>query len=194
MNKNVLIIVAAIVVVGAGIGTVLVLNNRDDKPTVNESQTENIQNTENIDQTSENNTTTESIRALLTKGESQECTFSYEESGTSVSGTAYFSNQEQLRLNFKSQGSTESQDGSMIIKDGQQYFWDNNTKQGVKFAFSQEEAESSQQQSQSQGIDPSKDINFTCKAWEVDSAFFTPPTDVKFTDLSAITMPGSTQN
>ena len=64
-----------------------------------------------------------------------------------------------------------------------QYVWQKDSKVGYTAnvsAFTK-----SKQQQMSQQFDPAKKYKFTCVRWQKDDSRFTPPSTVKFTDISA---------
>jgi len=89
-------------------------------------------------------------------------------------------------------GNTPSQAGEMLMKDNKMYVWDSKTKEGFvydipkdtegndeKVGMTGQEIVSSE--SYLDMIDKYKD---SCKVATLDDSFFTPPTDVKFQDMS----------
>jgi uncharacterized protein YxeA len=180
MNKNVMIaVVAAVVVVGGG--TAYMLTRPDDASTNNNqtSQTDNNQQASEQQKQSEQG----SIQSFLAAGNNKRCT--YTEGDTS--GTIYFASNKRMRMDYQSTGDNPA-NGSMIVSDTQQHIWDNTTKEGFIMAFKPTEGSSnSTATSQNQAVDVNKSYNFSCESWQVDESKFTPPTDVKFTDLKALT-------
>ena len=89
-------------------------------------------------------------------------------------------------------GTTENQSSDIIIKDKKMYMWDLKTKQGFVYDIPDEEGgnnigtevnEVSQSESYLNMIETYKD---SCKVSTVEDSYFTPPTDVKFQDMSKL--------
>ena len=125
-----------------------------------------------------------SLKGLLTLGTSQQCTFN--DTVSNNSGTVYVSSG-QMRGDFSAQvnGKTEA---SHMISDGQtSYVWMDGTSTGFKMKFDA----STQGNTQSQGVDANKNMDFNCSSWIADASLFIVPAPVKFTDTTALTPSGS---
>lgn len=178
-------LVIAAVIIGAGVigvGAYFVfsgsdLNNNQTNDTTSSSQA--VADTKTSDQQSN-----ASINKLLAENQNRACTFNFEDDGAQLAGTAYFAEGEQARMNYTHSKDGATTDGSMIITENSQTFWDNNTKKGFIYKTSAEDTTS-----QEQGVDTNKDINFKCVDWSVDTGYFSPPTEVTIIDLSSITAP-----
>lgn len=175
MSRNTIIaIVAAVVVIGAAGG--FIIANRD---TNNQTSNQQNSNTENNGAQTESTTLAE----LTKKGEPRKCTYSGTNSGGEFSGTAYFSNQ-RMRNNFTSTSNNKNYDGSMIISNGSQVFWDNTSKKGFKTAIQANTTNNTQTTGQS--MDTNATFNFSCQKWSVDESQFTTPSDVTVQDMSQL--------
>lgn len=89
-------------------------------------------------------------------------------------------------------GTSENQSGDIIIKDKKMYMWDLKTKQGFVYDIPEEEGgnnietsvnDVNQSESYLNMIESYKD---SCKVATVEDSYFTPPTDVKFQDMSKL--------
>lgn len=172
MNNKVIIgIVTAVIIIGGGIALYM----------ANSSNTQQNE-TKQVETTNETKT---SLSALLEKGDPQKCTYSGEIEGGEYTGTAYFSSDKQMRNDYKSTVNGETRDGSMIITDGTQYFWNTETKKGFKTAIT---ADDSQQTSseENDSVDTNAKFTFNCDTWTVDDSKFTPPSDVTIQDLTQL--------
>lgn len=170
-NKVIIAVVTAVIIVGGGIALFM----------ANSSNTQQNE-TKQVETTNETKT---SLSALLEKGDPQKCTYSGTNEGYEYSGTAYFSSEKQMRNDYKSEREGKSRDGSMIISDDTQYFWNNDDKKGFKTAVKADD----QQQSNSEtgkNVDTKAKFSFQCEDWTVDESKFTPPSDVTFQDLTQI--------
>lgn len=119
-----------------------------------------------------------SIKDALTKSISLQCEYKDEEGRT----TSSFIKNGAVRADVVATDPKES--GSVIIKDNKMYSW--NGREGVTMAFAEDQikdAQDSVAQNQDvlENIEKYKD---RCKPAVVSDVLFTPPTDVKFTDLS----------
>ena len=128
-----------------------------------------------------------SVKDALSKNITLVCEFK-DDSGTSVK--SYIKNGAVRVSSTTASGSTQS--GDIIMKDKKMYMWDLKTKQG--FVYDIPDADTStdskvgmtstevnQSESYLNMIDKYKD---SCKAATVEDSYFTPPTDVKFQDMS----------
>jgi hypothetical protein len=122
-----------------------------------------------------------SIKDALSKSVSLECTFS-DESGRKT--TSYIKNG-AIRADIVSSIADES--GSVILKDNKTYFWNN--KGGFVMTVKPDANTAGGNPVQSQGDSIMKDLEKykdSCKASVVSDSLFTPPSNVKFTDLSEL--------
>lgn len=178
-GKVIIAAIAGVVIVGAGIAGFVVVQNKDENQSANVTSTNTNQVPGNQSEAQQTN-----IDALIAQGATQKCSFSSADGEQTSSGTMYFSNK-RMRGDFTTVTTEKTVDGSMIISDGMQYFWDKTSKQGVKLAITQQQAESSQQKTV-QALDPKKNFEFKCGEWSLDESVFTPPSDVTLTDLSNV--------
>lgn len=176
MSKNLIIgIIAAVVIIGGG-AAFFVTNNNDSS---NSEQASGTSSSEG----SAIETSNTNIAELVKKGDPRKCTFSGNDAGAEFSGTAYFANQ-KMYGEFKTTKDSQTQAGNMIISESSQYFWNGDTKQGVKTAVQANSSQTTSQQNQ--GVDPNKTFSFKCEKWTVEDAKFTPPSNVTFQDLSQL--------
>lgn len=107
----------------------------------------------------------------------------------------------RTRLEVKMPASEEQPATEMmtIVDTKVVHTWDNITKKGMKMKaeeMSEEEmrvddlggedvSEMDQEQAEYEQ-EMTQEYQFTCQPWQVDESFFTPPTDVTFTDMSAM--------
>jgi hypothetical protein len=128
-----------------------------------------------------------SLTSLLGQSGAKECTYSANTNGIDYSGTVFFADG-KMRNNYTATKDGTTQSGSMIITESQQYVWDNDSKKGVKFAFSKETATSSttNPNAVNQQVDVNKEYDFTCKAWTAEADFFAVPEEIQIQDLSQL--------
>lgn len=173
MNSKVIIgIVTAVIIIGGGVALYM-------------ANSSNTQQNETKEAETAQTTTKTSLSALLEKGDPQKCTYSGSNEGYEYSGTAYFSSEKQMRNDYKSEREGKSRDGSMIITDGTQYFWNNDDKKGFKTAIKADDSQQSSSET-SENVDTKAKFSFQCEGWTVDESKFTPPSDVTIQDLTQI--------
>lgn len=126
---------------------------------------------------------TSSLLDLLNLGKNQQCTFKTTTSGSKTEGTFYIA-QGKMRGDLKTTVDGKEQEMSMIRDGDMNYIWGSSLTTGIKMKLSLDEISSNKQTSQY--INTSDKLNYDCKDWRVDSSLFTPPVDIKFTDLSAM--------
>ena len=126
-----------------------------------------------------------SVKDALTKNVTLACEFNESES-------IFKSYIKNGAVRISTSGDNSTQAGEMIMKDNRMYVWDNKTKEGFVYDIpkdidgdAQDIGMGSQQVVSSESyldmIDKYKD---SCKVATLDDSFFTPPTDVKFQDMS----------
>lgn len=181
MNTKLIAIAAtAIILLGAG---GLLLYNKSNKPS---SQTTYPSATPTPPQeTSMKN----SLLGLLGSGKTQMCSFSYNaKTGGSTKGTVFLTGT-KMRGDFDITTSSNKSSKIMMIRDGDTtYLWGTDLKTGIKMTLKKEDLKTNAQANQY--FDTKQKLDYKCGPWVVDSSVFTPPTNVKFTDFSAM-MEGS---
>jgi len=132
---------------------------------------------------------------------SQKCTFS--DSTSKSAGTVYVSSG-KMRGDFQeTNDSTGKTEQTHMINDGTYvYMWTDGQTNGYKMSdqvVKQEEAQPTEAPSSeggnpqpSQGVDMHQQANYSCGGWSADSSFFTPPSNVTFTDYSSMMQGAST--
>ncbi len=190
MKNTLLISIASAVVVGAIAVTLLMRNSDSDVKT---SQNDQISNIEEQNQEVEKTpiSGTETMIALLEKGEDLECSVSYisEENSNSPTTGTFFTSQGKMRGDFVVMSMQEEIVSSMIMDTESMYTWTivNGDKYGMK--ISQAELENSKKNDDSpeahEAVPVDVAVDYECKPWkEVDRSIFVPPTDVIFKDYS----------
>ncbi len=130
-----------------------------------------------------------SIKDALSKSVSLECNYKDPTSGADMK--VWIKNG-AIRSDMPAQGSEEG--GTMIMKDKKMYIWNGN--EGLVMSLETpegQELETSDTGSEADNL--IKDLEAyknDCKPAVVSDSLFTPPSDVKFTDMSAL-MPSGTQ-
>lgn len=129
------------------------------------------------------------IQDLFEKGTNMTCTFKYVEDENTSEGTIYVSGK-KMRGNFSLRQADGAAFASNVIRDETYgYTWMEGQAQGTKIKIETSEEileESSENNKKNElfALD-NKDIDYDCKPWSVDNSMFTPPTNVKFQDISS---------
>ena len=175
MNKTIGVILAIIVIAG-GVYFFMKSGTKNDSPTNSEATTQGEVKSENT-----------SLKKLLALGQSQKCTFSSEETGTSSKGTFYVSGgKSRGDFDVTSEGKTIA---SHMIYDGTtSWMWMDGQTTGFKMAVDDKQASTAS----SQSVDPDKEYKFDCDSWKADSSVFNPPSNVQFNELNIPTIPTAT--
>lgn len=125
-----------------------------------------------------------SIANLLTSGKNVNCTMTYPDG--KGSGIIYVSGKKMrgdFMVNVESLGEVKSS----MIQDGEYaYLWSDADKKGTKFKVSGIPTPSPIANSSNQSVDLNQEVDLKCSSWGVDPSKFTVPSDVEFTDMSAM--------
>lgn len=169
--KKVLIVVVVLLLLGAG-GYYLYMQKLSPKSSSTPSQSGGIFG---------------SIKDALSKQLSLQCTFTTDDG---VATTAFL---KAGAVRVDSNGKTADQMGSFIMRDKKIYFWQSNSKQGTMMDIaavsvtpgSTGVAPTNAAQKESDNVMTTLEkFKDKCKAAVVSDSLFTPPTDVKFTNIS----------
>ena len=172
-------IVAAIVVVGGGAYVAV-------NPEVISNFTGGAEDTdENVEENEDEGASVGStFAAIVALGQSVQCTFSHDDgAGNTSSGTFYMTGgAQQIRGDFTARASDSTPtDGHLLRTQGYTYIWSDSSPQGIKTQVVNEGELTAE--NQDGGID--EDTEFSCQAWNVDTAKFSLPSGVEFIDMSA---------
>ena len=134
--------------------------------------------------------TSSSLKDLISKGVAQNCTYSTE-SGT---GSVYVSG-EKIRGDFNVTIDNKTTTSHMIVMDKTTYIWTDGQKSGIKMALDMEAEQTSVTGQETttgpnQEFNPTANNNYKCGTWVVDNKQFTLPSNVTFTTF---TMPVSNE-
>jgi hypothetical protein len=135
--------------------------------------------------------TTKSLMDLLSLGQNLRCTFDTTgTTGTSTKGTVYVSGT-KIRGDFTITDKTgKEQQTSMIRVGDTNYVWGSTLPNGIKMTLSLDKISGNTQASQY--FNPSQKTNYNCLPWSVDATLFTPPSNIKFTDMTSLLAPKET--
>lgn len=140
-----------------------------------------------------------SLKDLLTSGVAQKCEFSTtDDSGTSE-GVTYISGG-KMRGDFSSTYSGKKTLSHMIVDGKTNYIWTDGEKTGFKTTIEDDDSsdipatDPATGQFSTQGADLDQKADYKCSAWVVDGSYFTPPSNVTFSDLSEMFKAPSGEN
>lgn len=173
MNKGILIAIAAVFLIGGGIGFAMM-----NRPTVTDQTTPLTETTSDTDALVE----TGSIRSLLAINGSHTCTFTDTTSGST--GTMYINNG-SMRGDFNSMINGTNTASHMITTDNTFYVWMDTSSSGFKFSLDQLEKFKNNSNAP-KTVDIDQQVQYECRPWSTDMSILTVPTSVEFTDMSAM--------
>ena len=136
-----------------------------------------------------------SLKDLIASAVSKKCTVTTSNDKSDSSGTVYISNG-KMRTDFTSVAKIGTLAGKvmlshMIVDTDMSYMWGESAmKFGIKIArkdvLDVAPAEGKTPANQA-AIDLNEKSEYNCDSWIPDAALFTPPTDITFNDMSAMT-------
>lgn len=175
MNTKLLAIGAAVILLlGAGGLYLYTQSGKTQAPSDNSTTTTNNENK------------AKSLMDLISSGQSQRCTFASTNENGSTKGTVYVSSN-NARTDITTTVDGKESEISMIRKGNDNYIWGSDLEQGIKMTLSLEELSTNEQANQYTGsVNPNEKVDFSCMPWTVDESLFTPPVNIKFTDVSAM--------
>jgi len=181
--NNILIIGALLAVVAVGGGVYVVSQNsaQNEDSAVDtmsaEEQKEEVQGS-----------FTGTVSQLLALGQNITCTFAQTEESTTVDGTVYLAaSGERMRGDFTATSEGQSMNGSVIRRDGVNYTW-GETPFGTfatKVVDDDTDESTATQKDKNTGVDFDENIEYSCRAWQVDESTFELPAGVVFDDINA---------
>ena len=135
--------------------------------------------------------TTKSLTDLLSLGQNLRCTFdTTSTTGGSTKGTVYVSGT-KIRGDFTVTAKDGKEEQTSMIRVGDtNYVWGSILPTGIKMTLSLDKISGNAQASQY--FNPSQKTNYTCVPWSVDASLFTPPSNIKFTDMTTLLAPKET--
>lgn len=182
MNSNrgvgvlaVVLVLAVLAVIGAG-----VYNARQ-----NESEdTEDSEFEGDMAATTSAQMSGSRLRDLFNLGRDAVCTFSGSESGVESFGTVYVSGN-MMRGDFTMKAtSTGTVNTHMVRKSDEVYVWTG--AQGAKMDIGDLLVKSTTTAQSNASLDLDRRLDYKCESWGKDESKFALPSNVKFTDLSAM--------
>jgi hypothetical protein len=187
MKKTTIIIVVVLLLLLAG--GAFFLANKSHKTSTQSEQTVTAQN-----QTQQMSTQKKSLFDFFSMAGSQKCTFSDKTNGGS--GTVYVSSG-KMRGDFQSTDNGKTSASHMINDSKYVYYWTDGQKTGYKMSldFVKQQASqvsmapgnnASEQQTPSQAVNMKQQSDYSCGPWSEDTSMFSVPTNIAFTDYSAM--------
>ncbi len=188
MSKGLMIGIAALLIVGAGVGAYSLLSNRSENEAARTSNTSTSSN-DSMNEDGDNSVSGK-LSDLLKLGQNYSCTFDHtDESGNQTVGTVYVAaSGDKLRGDFTFTDSAgESYEVGVIRDDTYNYVWSPKFG-GFKTQITEGDSEifSSDDTASSVGSLEDSEVNFDCRRWSVDTALFIPPSTVEFIDTDAM--------
>jgi len=174
MNKKLLIVLSAFVLVAAGCNKEAATTNT------------NMQTSQPAPAPAPTSmSSTSSLKDLMAKGD-QMCTYS--DNGNS--GTVYIGSG-KTRMDFVATSQGKTSNVHSIMDGTTSYTWIDGQGTGYKMAINKSGiTPNTGSTSTPQQVDPNKQVNYTCSSWSVDDSKFTLPGGINFMDLSSMKIPG----
>jgi len=170
------IIAVVVLILILGIGGVLFMKYSKPPTASNTSST-------GPSQEQEANSTSGTILSLLSGGKNVNCTISYPDN--KGAGTIYVSDKKYAG-DFTIKDVNGKEITSHMVSDGTYaYIWSTGMTNGIKMKY--DAAKNTVEDAQeNQTIDLNQNVNLKCSPWLPDNSKFTPPTNIKFQDISAL--------
>ncbi len=165
MTKIIIGVVALIII---GVGGYMLMPKNQAPVSETTTNTETAQNSE-----------PSTLRALMASGGSQKCTFNSSTANSQSEGVVYIG-QGQLRGDFTSVASGQTQNGHFIVKDNTTHLWVDGMSQGFKAEFSASASASSG----AGEINPDAPVDYKCSSWTTDPSMFVLPSSVTFRTMA----------
>ncbi len=121
-----------------------------------------------------------SIKSLLGRGENVSCRVKYTEN--EMGGTVYVAG-DRVRGDFTVVENGQSMENHMI-QDGEYIYVWSTSDQGLKMKVSEEAVQASPGTDVDKPVDLDEQVEMDCDKWSVDESMFSPPANVKFTDVA----------
>lgn len=124
-----------------------------------------------------------SLKALLSSGKEQTCTFSDGSGAAASNGTVYFANG-KMRGDFVSVPESGVETMSHMIVDGNtSYIWTDGMPQGFKMSFDAVKDGNTDTQ---KGVDINHEYDYKCTSASPNASLFELPKNITFSDMSVM--------
>ncbi|PIR79973.1 MAG: hypothetical protein COU25_02385, partial [Candidatus Levybacteria bacterium CG10_big_fil_rev_8_21_14_0_10_35_13] len=178
MQKQIIIGVAIIVLLLLGAGGYFLFSKNSANPTQTQTSATNEA------ETTTENSAMSSLLDLVTSGKTTQCNFSVQSEAGTTEGTVYISG-EKMRGDIETTTENGKTTQMYMIRDGDMYYmWGGELPGGIKMTFDVDELKTNTQANQY--VDLNSKTDYSCSDWAADASKFTPPPNVKFTDLSSM--------
>lgn len=129
-----------------------------------------------------------SFEELLRLGGNATCEFAYSEpeSGAQIDGTVYVADDGELfRGDFTMEHQGMAYD-THVIRDGSKgYTWSETPYGSMALEFDIQDDDDLFKSNDEGGLDYDQEFEYSCERWSVNSSFFTPPSEIEFTNMTA---------
>jgi len=125
-----------------------------------------------------------SLSSLLQSGKTQQCSFSYTDSdGNKSEGIAYIT-KDKMRTDVTITEDVKESNIYVIRNGNDNYIWGSEfpAGTGLKMTLDIDDFETSEDSKKY--FDPTKKVDYDCSSWTADSSVFSPPQNIKFSNLS----------
>ncbi len=128
-----------------------------------------------------------SLKDLFAGGKTSQCTFDVKGASGETKGTVYVADTKAYG-DFDMTSSNGKTTATYMIRNGDTFYvWGDSFPTGMKMTMSMDEMASKMQGStQYKSLDPNQKTDYKCTDWTADASKFTPPSNVKFTDLGGM--------
>lgn len=176
-NKTLLIVISAAVIVLLGAGGIFLYSKNKIASTPNKTIS-------SVSPAQKENSSEGSFKDIFSNSGNKMCTFYTKGEKEETKGTVYSSNDKAYgEIQLISSSKTQK---TFFIRNGDVfYMWGDSLPTGLKMTVSVDEMVNKMSGNQPT-FAPNQKVTFKCSDWTVDSKKFTPPADVKFTDLSSM--------
>ncbi len=127
----------------------------------------------------------QSLSALVASGQNVSCSFSYDDPKSGKNSGVIFIANGKVRGDFISVVNGANMESHMISDGQSNYFWSPEMSgMGVRLPVGGVVQANGEEQVQ--GIDWSKNYNYSCSEWTADESQFTIPSDINFRDVQSM--------
>jgi hypothetical protein len=185
-RNQVIVIIAALVIIVLGVGGYFLYGQKNN----------NVNNNLAATQAKPTTNLQSSIADLFIGGETKKCTFNLSEKNNRTTRGTILVTKNMAYANFAINDNKRETKTNLIRNNDTFYIWGDSFPSGIKIIMNVNEMAQKMKSSNYSGFDPDQKVNYNCSPWTLDSAIFTPPSSVKFVDISAMmpkTSPVTTQ-
>ena len=191
MNKNMVIILALVALFVLGV-IGYAMRGISTSDSANKIGIQDTSEITNLQEKTDDMSLTGNLLDLINKGSDLQCTFSGETDGTKTSGTTYISGK-KVRGDYKIEVEGKVMESNLISDNEYMYTWSSEMAQGMKMKIDEFEKSDDDNTSKDDQAKQEKnmeafqdDYDYNCTKWNVDDSKFNVPTNIEFTDYSAM--------